>query len=192
MVRTIRADSPASRPNVLRLIASDTPFEGPLCDCSQGPVEPRLSTRVADVGRLGRRIDSATDAPPTAHRARDCRRSAVALAAAGCGGSEVTPTPETVIGTLPEDTGAAIEVPAGDAAAGAAVFESGGCGGCHVLSGGRNVGHRRPQPRRGAAVRREGVRADPERRRRNARLQGSTHRAADRRRDGVRRRVHLG
>ena len=59
---------------------------------------------------------------------------AVALAAAGCGGTEVTPTPETVIGTLPEDTSAAIEVPAGDAAAGAAVFESGGCGGCHVLS----------------------------------------------------------
>jgi mono/diheme cytochrome c family protein len=58
----------------------------------------------------------------------------LALVGAGCGSTEITATPETVIGTLPEDTGAAIEVPAGDAAAGAAVFESGGCGGCHTLA----------------------------------------------------------
>jgi mono/diheme cytochrome c family protein len=71
------------------------------------------------------------------------RRAAVMLALlalatglAGCGGEEeVTPTPETIIGTLPEQTTA--EEPAstveGDASNGAQIFASAGCGGCHTL-----------------------------------------------------------
>jgi mono/diheme cytochrome c family protein len=61
------------------------------------------------------------------------------LAAAGCGGGEeATPTPETVEGTLSQETtteatttGEAVE---GDATAGKAVFASAGCGGCHTLA----------------------------------------------------------
>ena len=55
---------------------------------------------------------------------------------AGCGGDEVvSPTPETVEGTLPEVTteespGADLE---GDAAAGEAIFAENGCGSCHTL-----------------------------------------------------------
>jgi sulfite dehydrogenase len=61
---------------------------------------------------------------------------ALLLLAAACGGEEtVTPTPETVEGTLPEET--TEESPAetleGDASAGEEVFASAGCGGCHVL-----------------------------------------------------------
>ena len=55
---------------------------------------------------------------------------------AGCGGGEeVSPTPETVIGTLPEET--TEETPAstleGDATAGEEVFTANGCGSCHTL-----------------------------------------------------------
>ena len=55
---------------------------------------------------------------------------------AGCGGGEeVSPTPETIVGTLPEATTA--EEPTstlqGDASNGAKVFASAGCGGCHTL-----------------------------------------------------------
>ena len=84
---------------------------------------------------------------------------AFAFVAAGCGGGEeATPTPETVEGTVPADTGTA-ETGAdtdtgemdtgetdtgetgtgggddgeGDPAAGEEVFASAGCGGCHVL-----------------------------------------------------------
>jgi mono/diheme cytochrome c family protein len=58
---------------------------------------------------------------------------ALALAGvAGCGGSEeVSPTPETVEGTVPQETEEAVE---GDADAGKAVFASAGCGSCHVLA----------------------------------------------------------
>ena len=71
------------------------------------------------------------------------RRAAVLLALlalsaglAGCGGGEeVSPTPETIVGTLPEATTA--EEPSstveGDASNGAQVFASAGCGGCHTL-----------------------------------------------------------
>ena len=71
------------------------------------------------------------------------RRAAVMLALlalatglAGCGGEEeVTPTPETIVGTLPEATTA--EEPSstveGDASNGAQIFASAGCGGCHTL-----------------------------------------------------------
>ena len=58
----------------------------------------------------------------------------VGVAACG-GGEEVSPTPETVIGTLPEAT--TEEAPAstveGDAAAGEEVFTANGCGSCHTL-----------------------------------------------------------
>jgi mono/diheme cytochrome c family protein len=71
------------------------------------------------------------------------RRAAVLLALvafsaglAGCGGGEeVSPTPETIVGTLPEATTS--EEPAstveGDASNGAKIFASAGCGGCHTL-----------------------------------------------------------
>ncbi len=61
---------------------------------------------------------------------------ALATGLAGCGGEEeVTPTPETIVGTLPEATTA--EEPSstveGDASNGAQIFASAGCGGCHTL-----------------------------------------------------------
>jgi mono/diheme cytochrome c family protein len=71
------------------------------------------------------------------------RRAAVLLALvafsaglAGCGGGEeASPTPETIVGTLPEATTS--EEPAstveGDASNGAKIFASAGCGGCHTL-----------------------------------------------------------
>ena len=64
----------------------------------------------------------------------------LALVAAGCDRStDASPTPETVEGTLPEETtGGNEDLPAldleGDAAAGEAIFASEGCGGCHTLS----------------------------------------------------------
>jgi mono/diheme cytochrome c family protein len=66
--------------------------------------------------------------------------AAVALVAGGCdwskpGGKEVTPTAQTVEGTVPTATQA--EVPSqyanGDATAGKQVFETAGCKGCHTL-----------------------------------------------------------
>jgi mono/diheme cytochrome c family protein len=61
---------------------------------------------------------------------------AVLVGLTGCGGGEETsPTPETVVGTLPEVTTS--EEPAatveGDASNGAQIWASAGCGGCHVL-----------------------------------------------------------
>lgn len=54
---------------------------------------------------------------------------ALALAVAGCGGEKtVTPTPETVVGSVAQPT-----VPEGDAAAGKAVFVDTGCGSCHTF-----------------------------------------------------------
>jgi cytochrome c551 len=55
------------------------------------------------------------------------------LGVAACGGGEdTTATPETVEGTLPQETGggAAGE---GDPTKGKAVFASAGCGGCHTF-----------------------------------------------------------
>lgn len=63
---------------------------------------------------------------------------------AGCGGDEVvSPTAETVVGTLPETTteespGADLE---GDAAAGEAVYAENGCGGCHALEAAGSSGN---------------------------------------------------
>jgi|SRR5215211_491979 len=57
--------------------------------------------------------------------------AAVSLALAGCGGEEVvTPTAETVQGTLPS----AEPVTGGDAEAGKAVFTSQGCNSCHTYA----------------------------------------------------------
>jgi mono/diheme cytochrome c family protein len=63
---------------------------------------------------------------------------------AGCGGGEeVSPTPETVVGSLPEATTS--EAPTstleGDAANGAKIFASAGCGGCHTLEAAGSTGN---------------------------------------------------
>ena len=75
---------------------------------------------------------------------------------AGCGGGEeVSPTPETIVGTLPEATTS--EQPTstleGDASNGAKVFASAGCGGCHTLEAagssgtvGPNLDQAQPDP----------------------------------------------
>jgi mono/diheme cytochrome c family protein len=50
----------------------------------------------------------------------------------GCGGGEtVSPEPETVEGTLPQEE--PVTVAEGDAEAGAAVFEDQNCGSCHTF-----------------------------------------------------------
>jgi mono/diheme cytochrome c family protein len=52
---------------------------------------------------------------------------------AGCGGEKtVSPTPETVEGTVPQAPQPA-PLPAGDPTAGKALFASNGCGGCHTF-----------------------------------------------------------
>lgn len=54
----------------------------------------------------------------------------VTLLLAGCGGGKtVLPTAEKVIGTLPTATTAA----SGDSKAGAVLYKSQGCGGCHTF-----------------------------------------------------------
>ena len=73
------------------------------------------------------------------HRIRVVKRAALFIVAlvfvlgvAACGGGEeTTATPETVEGTLPQETGGATAK--GDAAKGKAVFASAGCGGCHTF-----------------------------------------------------------
>ena len=110
----------------------------------------------ADVAGIGAAIAIALARHPPLHASLDSpamRRAAALLAVlaltagvAGCGGEEeVSPTPETIIGTLPEETtgetsgedGETTEGPAstveGDAAAGEAIYASAGCGGCHTL-----------------------------------------------------------
>ncbi|HWN22973.1 MAG TPA: c-type cytochrome, partial [Gaiellaceae bacterium] len=69
----------------------------------------------------------------------------LAVGLAGCGGGEeVSPTPETVEGTLPEATttqespGSDLE---GDAAAGEAIYAENGCGGCHTLEAAGSSGN---------------------------------------------------
>ena len=55
----------------------------------------------------------------------------------GCGGGEVvSPTPETVVGTLPS----AAPLPKGDAAAGKTVFTTSGCGSCHTFKAAGSTG----------------------------------------------------
>jgi mono/diheme cytochrome c family protein len=60
----------------------------------------------------------------------------VVLAAllAGCGGEQtVSPTAKTVVGTLPTTTTTAQTAAQGDPQAGAKLFGSNGCGGCHTF-----------------------------------------------------------
>jgi mono/diheme cytochrome c family protein len=73
---------------------------------------------------------------------------ACSVGLAGCGGGEeVSPTPETIVGTLPAVTTA--EEPStqpesnveGDASNGAKVFASAGCGGCHTLEAAGSTGN---------------------------------------------------
>ncbi len=55
------------------------------------------------------------------------------LLLAGCGGGKtVSPVPETVVGTLPTTTQSTAGPP-GNATAGAALFKSKGCDGCHTF-----------------------------------------------------------
>ena len=59
----------------------------------------------------------------------------LALLAAGCGSAEVvSPSAETVVGTVPQETTPTetVDTSKGDPAAGKAVFASSGCGGCHT------------------------------------------------------------
>lgn len=57
------------------------------------------------------------------------------LVVAACGSQgEISATPETVVGSVPQSTTEKVEVPKGDAAAGSDVFTSAGCGSCHVLA----------------------------------------------------------
>lgn len=54
---------------------------------------------------------------------------------AACGSQgEISATPETVVGSVAQPTTEDVVVPEGDAAAGADVFASAGCGSCHTLA----------------------------------------------------------
>jgi cytochrome c2 len=56
----------------------------------------------------------------------------VAFLLAGCGGEKtVSPTAETVVGSVPTSTQAS--VPAGNAQTGSGLFKSNGCDGCHIF-----------------------------------------------------------
>ena len=97
------------------------------------------------------------DAPPDGlDRLRAMRRPAIAFAlllsvlalvAVGCGGEEVTATPETVEGTIPEETtgGDTEELPAleltGKAEEGESLWADGGCGACHTLAAADSSGN---------------------------------------------------
>jgi mono/diheme cytochrome c family protein len=109
---------------------------------------------VLGIGAVGlfvlRRFEDSTtrNAPGHLDRLRAMRRpltalalllAALALVAVGCGGDEVSATPETIEGTIPEETtGGGDDLPAleltGDAANGESIFASSGCGACHTLS----------------------------------------------------------
>lgn len=59
---------------------------------------------------------------------------ALAFLLAGCGGSKVVmPTAQTVVGSVPTPTTSAATA-TGDPTAGAALFKSNGCGGCHKFT----------------------------------------------------------
>ena len=119
---------------------------------------------------------------------------ALAVGLAGCGGEEeASPTPETIVGTLPEATTS--EEPAstveGDPENGAQVFASAGCGGCHTMEAAGSSGSVRAEPRPVEA--RPGARGRPrhERAGRDALVRRPAERAGNRRRGRVRRRVHF-
>jgi len=122
---------------LVSLVVNDTPGDV----VGFGAVAAFVLRRFEDGSERGARIDLV--------RLRAMRRPlaalgivlvALALVAAGCGGEEVTATPETVVGSIPEETttGPSEDLPAlslkGDATAGKQVFESAGCAACHTLS----------------------------------------------------------
>ena len=58
----------------------------------------------------------------------------IALLLAGCGGgTTASPTAETVVGSVPTPTTTTTQTAAGDPQAGAKLFTSQGCGGCHTF-----------------------------------------------------------
>lgn len=60
---------------------------------------------------------------------------ALAFLLAGCGGGTVvSPTAETVVGTVATTATTTAPAAAGDAKAGAALFKAQGCGGCHTFT----------------------------------------------------------
>src|SRR4051812_14225353 len=62
----------------------------------------------------------------------------LALVAAGCGSKGVVaPTPETVIGTVPQASSSTAK---GDPAAGKQLYNSNGCGGCHAFTPANSAG----------------------------------------------------
>ena len=73
--------------------------------------------------------------------------------AAGCGSQgTASPTPQTVVGTLPKETTPTTPAAKGDPVAGKAVFLSAGCTGCHTLKAanangtvGPNLDQKKPQ-----------------------------------------------
>ena len=110
---------------------------------------------------------------------------------AGCGAQGVvTPTPETVVGSLPKATPDPL-TPAfalkGDPVAGKKIFQSSGCGELPHARRRRGDRHDRPEPRREEAELPAGHRARHPREVADAVVQGPADRAADRRRRVVRR-----
>ncbi len=132
-------------------------------------------------------VKFASDAPRRPHvpRRRLRRRCSP-----GCGSRAViSPTPVTVIGTLPAAT---VEpaTPAfaltGDPVAGKALFLKSGCTGCHTLADAKSTGTVGPNLDDAKPDYRTRDRARHARQGRDAVLQGSAHRPADRRRRLVR------
>ncbi len=121
--------------------------------------------------------------------------SAVALLAAGCGGEEVSATPETVVGEIPTtaETNGSADLPA------LALERRCGRGRVHLreqrlrrmprAGGGRRERDGRPEPRRGEAVVRALGHAHHEGPGRHALVRGPARAAGDRRRGAVRRRL---
>jgi mono/diheme cytochrome c family protein len=66
----------------------------------------------------------------------------VALLLAGCGGKTITPTPQQVVGTLPQptETTAGPTLPQGNASAGRAIFATSGCSACHTMKAANATG----------------------------------------------------
>jgi cytochrome c oxidase subunit 2 len=59
----------------------------------------------------------------------------LALVVAGCGAAkEVSATPETVVGSVPQAPTQTVNTSKGDPAAGKEVFASAGCAGCHTFT----------------------------------------------------------
>ena len=66
----------------------------------------------------------------------------LAVVLAACGGKTVSPTPEAVVGTLPQptETNAGPTLPQGNAEAGKPIFASSGCSACHTMKAANATG----------------------------------------------------